>query len=483
MVEIGCVVALGIDLTQGLREALRRPRRQHDLIGVDVNEPVGIERRGQCLLTRTLLPKTEDPRARQRFDADQPASDVPFCDRNGAVGGFVVDEIDRKPLPDEVVQASRDEAFLVVGGKECDHSHGYRCTAALSSRDQSVDHIIVNTSISEASIQKKRDAVQIIKRDLKPADRHAFAVDDALFMLEWPVFKFAAASLPENRWADVAMRVERMKVRLGLPSPARYAPTIRQALGLASLDEAEAIAWRAAAGRTEHHIQVMKVMSAKGWAPKIRLEGEEHIEAALARGKGAILWVAHFCFNTQVTKMALKAGGYRVSHLSRPQHGFSKSQFGMRFLNPLRWNAELQYLDKRIIIVRANPGGSLCEAEAVLAENRIVSITAGAWEGRQVARGPLLGSCYALATGAPDLAQRTGAALLPVVATRIAGGATFRVKIGAPLPTMFEDKLEAISAATAGFLAALETAVVEAPDQWRGWKYLEFAQAPSCSGL
>lgn len=341
-------------------------------------------------------------------------------------------------------------------------------------------------TIPEASIQKKRDglggvgsAVDIVKRDLKPADRQAFAVEDVLFMLEWPVLKYAAAAMPENRWADLAMRVERMKVRLGLPSPARYAPAIRQALGLASLEEAEAVAWRAAAGRTEHHIQVMKVMSAKGWAPKIRLEGEEHLKAALARGKGAILWVAHFCFNTQVTKMALKAGGYRVSHLSRPEHGFSKSQFGMRFLNPLRWNAELKFLDKRIIIVRAQPGGSLCEAEAVLAENRIVSITAGAWEGRQVARGPLLGGCYALATGAPDLAQRTGAALLPVVTTGIAGSKIFRVKIGEPLTTGFEDKLGAIRAATAGFLAELEAAVVESPEQWRGWKYLEFAKAPS----
>ena len=55
----------------------------------------------------------------------------------------------------------------------------------------------------------------------------------------------------------------------------------------------------------------------------------------------------------------------------------------------------------------------------------------------------------------------------------------FRVKIGEPLTTGFEDKLGAIRAATAGFLAELEAAVVESPEQWRGWKYLEFAKAPS----
>ena len=265
-----------------------------------------------------------------------------------------------------------------------------------------------------------------------------------------------------------------MKVRLGQPSPAKRASAIRHALGLASLEKAEGIAWRAAAGRTEHHIQVIKVMSARGWAPEMRLEGEEHLTAALVRGKGAILWVAHFCFNTQVTKMSLKAGGYRVSHLSRPDHGFSSSRFGIRHLNPVRWNAELKYLDQRIIIDRAHPGSSLRKAKTVLDDNRVVSITAGAWEGHHVARGPLLNCRLSLATGAPDLAQRTGAALLPVITTRIAGSKAFRVMIGGPLSTKLEDKAEAICAATAGFLAALEIAVLESPDQWRGWKYLEY---------
>ncbi len=335
--------------------------------------------------------------------------------------------------------------------------------------------------ISEAGILKKQDesALEIIEREMRPAHRKVFTPDDARFMLEWPTLKFAAVAMPENRWADVAMWVEQMKVRLGQQSPAKHAPVIQQALGLASIEKAEAIAWRAAAGRTEHYIQVMKVMSARGWAPKMRLEGEEHLKAALARGKGAILWVAHFCFNTQVTKMALKAGGYRVSHLSRPEHGFSKSQFGVRFLNPLRWNAERKYLDKRVIIDRVDAGGSLREAQAVLEDNRIVSITAGAWEGRRLAYGPLLGCRFPLATGAPNLAQRTGAALLPVVTTRIANSNVFQVKIGEPLAVEFEDKLEAIRTATTGFLNALEIAVLESPDQWRGWKYLEFAKAPS----
>jgi len=319
-------------------------------------------------------------------------------------------------------------------------------------------------------------AIEIIKRELKPADRKAFTADDALFMLEWPILKFAAAAISEHRWADVAMKVERMKLLVGQPSPAKAARAIQQTLALRSLKDAEAIAWRVAAGRTEQYIQVLKVRSPGGWWPTICLEGEDHLKTGLARGKGVILWAAHFCFNTLVTKMALKAAGYRVSHVSRPEHGFSKSRFGIRFLNPLRCNAELNYLDERIIIDRGQPGGALRSAKAVLDDNRIVSITAGAWEGHRVARGPLHNSLCTLATGAPDLAHRTGAALLPVVTTRMAASEAFRVRIGKPLATASKDNLEVVRTAAAGFLSELETSILEAPEQWRGWRYLEFVK-------
>jgi lauroyl/myristoyl acyltransferase len=315
--------------------------------------------------------------------------------------------------------------------------------------------------------------VETIVRDMKPADRASFSPDDALFLLEWPMLRLAAAAIRESHWGRIAMSIERLKVWLGKPSPTRIAPTIQQSLALADSKEAEAIGWRAAAFRTEHYIQIMKVISAKGWAPTIRVEGEEHLKAALTRGKGAILWVAHFCFNTQVTKMALRELGYRVSHISRPEHGFSKSQFGIRYLNPMRWAAEAKYLDERIIIDRTRPGNSLLRAKAVVEDNRIVSITAGTWEGRRVTRGRLLGGYFMLATGAPELAHGTGASLLPVITVRITDTAVFRVKIGEPLTAKFDDKNEWIRAATARFLAELEAAVREFPDQWRGWKYVE----------
>jgi hypothetical protein len=68
-------------------------------------------------------------------------------------------------------------------------------------------------------LNNRCEAVEIIEREMKPANRKAFTSDDVLFMLAWPVLKFAAAAMPENRWADVAMRIERTNVWLGQQRP------------------------------------------------------------------------------------------------------------------------------------------------------------------------------------------------------------------------------------------------------------------------
>ena len=66
------------------------------------------------------------------------------------------------------------------------------------------------------------------------------------------------------------------------------------------------------------------------------LQGREHLDEALGRGKGCVLWVAHFVFAPNIAKLALHDAGYKVSHLSRLDHGFSSTRFGIKWLNPVR---------------------------------------------------------------------------------------------------------------------------------------------------
>ncbi|MDH3715737.1 MAG: hypothetical protein OET44_18020, partial [Gammaproteobacteria bacterium] len=76
------------------------------------------------------------------------------------------------------------------------------------------------------------------------------------------------------------------------------------------------------------------------WQPDIGLTGREHIDNALAAGRGAILWVSPFAFSDLIVKIALSQGGYDIDHLSRPEHGFSVTKAGIATLNRMRTSIE-----------------------------------------------------------------------------------------------------------------------------------------------
>src|SRR6476660_7414095 len=76
LVKVDGIEALGVDFSQGLSEALRGLRWQKNLIGIHVNEPIGIERCGERLLALALRAKTKDPCPRQRLDPDQTPSGI-----------------------------------------------------------------------------------------------------------------------------------------------------------------------------------------------------------------------------------------------------------------------------------------------------------------------------------------------------------------------------------------------------------------------
>ena len=70
------------------------------------------------------------------------------------------------------------------------------------------------------------------------------------------------------------------------------------------------------------------------WSPTIRLEGLEGLQAALQRGRGAIIWCDQFTAQTIIGKRALHEAGIEAHQVSVGFHGISDTTFGLRFLNP-----------------------------------------------------------------------------------------------------------------------------------------------------
>jgi lauroyl/myristoyl acyltransferase len=227
--------------------------------------------------------------------------------------------------------------------------------------------------------------------------------------------------------------------------------------------------------RSEHHLQILRAVSPGGWNADLELVGASHLDAALAGGRGAVLWVAHFCFNALATKKALAAAGHRCWHMSRPEHGFSKSRLGIATVNRIRVRAELADLAGRIVIDRDKPMSATLAAQRLLRKNAIVSITAGAWEGQRLAGVALLGGKLELAVGAPGLARLAGAALLPVFTVRGDDG-KIRVTVEPPIGVARDgDTDTALQAAAQSFGDRLEEYVRRYPVQWRDWKNLSLA--------
>jgi lauroyl/myristoyl acyltransferase len=230
----------------------------------------------------------------------------------------------------------------------------------------------------------------------------------------------------------------------------------------------------------ELRMQNLRSWRPGGWQPDISLRGVEHLSRALDRGKGAVLWVAHLAFNSGITKMALHRRGYRVSHLSRPEHGFSKTRFGIACLNPVRCIPEDRHIAERIVYDRNAPSTAMRRMVRALHAGEIVSITAGAWEGSGLVDGPLLGGTLSLAIGAPRLALLTGAELLPVFSIRDREQ-RFAVVIESPIRLSRNGpSAESCRNAAVEYLARHEPWLRQFPEQWRGWK--EWRGPSRCEG-
>jgi RNA polymerase sigma-70 factor (ECF subfamily) len=227
----------------------------------------------------------------------------------------------------------------------------------------------------------------------------------------------------------------------------------------------------------EHLLGRARAAHGRGWQPDVELCGAEHLEHALAAGRGAVLWVTAFC-GPLVPKIALARGGFRVAHLSMPFHGgFSRSRAAVHVLNPWTRRAEDKHLAERVVIPLDGTLGYMRRLREILVANGCVSI-AGEHCGRQNVTVPFLDGKEAFATGAWSLARSTGAALLTVRAHRPAPG-VYRVVIDPPVA--IDPGLARTDGARVviGELAArLEGSVRAYPADWERWSTIDPAAEP-----
>ncbi len=152
-------------------------------------------------------------------------------------------------------------------------------------------------------------------------------------------------------------------------------------------------------------------------AALVSVEGQEHLDAALARGNGAILILLHFGSN-QLIIPAVKHLGYHLLQFGSPPqawhdlHGkeptaLERRIFARRLSVERALGVEFLYIEK-----------SLRPAYQALKDNRVLAIAADGRAGARFVPVPFGARTAMLAPGPVGLAFRTGAALLPTFIER-----------------------------------------------------------------
>jgi lauroyl/myristoyl acyltransferase len=185
----------------------------------------------------------------------------------------------------------------------------------------------------------------------------------------------------------------------------------------------------------------------------VKLHGLDHLDAALAEGRGAILAGAHLG-SLALVGMVLPARGYSLLALVEPVEPRELFDFLVR---------QRQAFGGRLLPPTTS---ALRELLVALRRNEVVGLVSD----RDVTGTGLeiefFGRPTRFADGAAALSVRTGAPILPAVAIRREHG-MFEGWIEPPLPMpATEDTREAVRALTRSVAQRLEYYVANYPEQW-----------------
>jgi KDO2-lipid IV(A) lauroyltransferase len=193
---------------------------------------------------------------------------------------------------------------------------------------------------------------------------------------------------------------------------------------------------------------------------RVRIEGLEHIRAAMAQGRGAFYLTAHFG-NWELLAAAHRLAGFPLTVVVRPLDN--------PFLEALVARAR-QRSGVRIVSKRDAVRG----VRAALARGECVGVLLDQDAGREGAFVPFLGQAASTSRSLAVLALKTRAPVVPAFIRRLPGG-DHALVLEPAIPVEATGDLEHdVEATTARFTAAIERHVRAHPEQWfwvhRRWK-------------
>lgn len=241
---------------------------------------------------------------------------------------------------------------------------------------------------------------------------------------------------------------------------------IAQACGV-SIDRAQAIARGSVSNNL---LRILDELMLLRPSPEAMLrckgvEGIEHLDRAIAGGRGVLLVVGHFYAN-RIAVRYLTTRGYAILavHNLRPSNA-SEGWLGRRFLQP-RFIA-LQKLAIPDHVYIQDPDCSL-KIMRRLRVGRVAVLQMDGRAGTHPIEYPFLGVRPRFPSGILELARLSGCAVVPMLCLGRSAG--FRIRFDPMLEMEHAPSREAFAAANLPrFLAVVERQIIENPEEWRLW--------------
>jgi hypothetical protein len=220
-----------------------------------------------------------------------------------------------------------------------------------------------------------------------------------------------AAVLPVSWWAPICGWVSGLRLKRHIRKDfSRYAAATRAVLG--DRIDAEKLFRALLSANHRRRLLLAAHLAGTRWSPTIRLEGLEGLQAALLRGRGAIIWCDQFTAQTIIGKRALHEAGIDAHQVSVRFHGISDTAFGLRFLNPPLVAVENRFLKSRVVFDRNDAYQVTARMQKILKGNGIVLMTNNIHAGSTFAEASMGESGWTHLASAPaNFAARGGTAL------------------------------------------------------------------------
>ncbi|WP_035257582.1 lysophospholipid acyltransferase family protein [Desulfatirhabdium butyrativorans] len=214
--------------------------------------------------------------------------------------------------------------------------------------------------------------------------------------------------------------------------------------------------------RSEVEMMLYSKMNATNISMFVEIEGLDHLDRALAAGKGVMLLFSHFGAN-QMIMPAMGYHGYPMSQLSAPATVWTEKLSGRKFSRMEKKALEMRWRQESFLpVTHINIFGSLKAAFTCLKKNEILGVAIDGGGGQKKVMVDFLGKTALFSTGPLEIAARTNCRVLPTFMVRSIQGKS-RMIIEEPMEIRNTDRDVFVSVHTQMFATRLESYVRKYP--------------------